>query len=145
MTVEEFIADLESKRKELKKRDDDLDFAKKVGLTSFTVSDIREGNVKTLIDRVNKAIGDDLVYLTFDVDCLDPAYAPGTGTPVVGGLTTYETQKILRGLRLPGLVGGDIVEVSPPYDHSDITSLAAVDVMFELISHMTPFGKKSKK
>jgi agmatinase/guanidinopropionase len=123
---------------------DDLDLPKKKGLKSYTVSDIREGNFKEMMAHVNSQIGNDLVYITFDIDCLDPAYAPGTGTPVVGGLTTYETQKILRALKVPGLVGADVVEVSPPYDHSDITSLAAVDTMFELISHMTPSGGAQK-
>jgi arginase family enzyme len=75
-------------------------------------------------------------YLTFDVDCLDPAFAPGTGTPVVGGLSTFETQTILRELKIKNLVGADVVEVSPPYDHSDITSLAAVDVIFECLGFM---------
>ena len=72
----------------------------------------------------------------FDIDCLDPSYAPGTGTPVPGGLTTYETQRILRHLKVSHLVGADIVEVSPPYDNSDITSLAAVDTLFELLCMM---------
>lgn len=67
------------------------------------------------------------------MDCLDPAYAPGTGTPVCGGLTTYETQKLLRGLNIKNLVGADIVEVCPAYDPSEITALAAVDTMFELL------------
>jgi len=122
---------------------DDLAFAKKKGLTSYTVTDLREGDLKACVEKANKAIGNDLVYITFDVDSLDPAYAPGTGTPVIGGLTTYETQKILRALKLPGLVGGDIVEVSPPYDHSDITSLAAVDVMFEMLLQMMPQTSKA--
>ncbi len=113
---------------------DDLDFVNKKGLQPFTVEMIRETNLKTISAKINKHIGNDLCYLTFDIDCLDPAYAPGTGTPVVGGLTTFETQQILRGLKLPGLVGADVVEVSPPYDHSDITSLAAVDTMFEILN-----------
>ncbi len=113
---------------------DDLEFVNKKGLQPFTVETIRSVNLKTVSQKINKLIGNDLCYLTFDVDCLDPAYAPGTGTPVVGGLTTYETQQILRGLKLPGLIGADVVEVSPPYDHADITSLAAVDTMFEILN-----------
>lgn len=113
---------------------EDVEFVNKKGLHPFTVETIRSVNLKTVSTKINKLIGNDLCYLTFDVDCLDPAYAPGTGTPVVGGLTTFETQQILRGLKLPGLVGADVVEVSPPYDHSDITSLAAVDTMFEILN-----------
>ncbi len=112
---------------------EDLEFVNKKGLQPFTVENIRSVNIKTISAKINKLIGNDLCYLTYDIDCLDPAYAPGTGTPVIGGLTTYETQQILRGLKLPGLVGADVVEVSPPYDHSDITSLAAVDAMFEIL------------
>ena len=75
-------------------------------------------------------------YISFDIDCLDPAYAPGTGTPVPGGMTTYEAQQILRAFKIKNLVGADIVEVSPAYDQSQITGLAAVDVMFELLTIM---------
>ncbi len=113
---------------------EDLDFVNKKGLQPFTVEAIRSVNIKTVSAKINKQIGNDPCYLTFDIDCLDPAYAPGTGTPVVGGLTTFETQQILRGLKLPGLVGADVVEVSPPYDPADITSLAAVDTMFEILN-----------
>lgn len=113
---------------------DDLDFIKKHKINLFTVNDIRNGPLESFAKKINKIIGKEPVYITFDIDCLDPAYAPGTGTPVVGGLTTYETQTILRGLKTHQLVGADVVEVSPPYDHSDITSLAAVDTMFELIN-----------
>ena len=77
-------------------------------------------------------------YLSFDIDCLDPAYAPGTGTPVIGGLTTYEVQQIFRHLNIKNLVGADVVEVNPSYDHGDITSLAAVDALFEILNHMAP-------
>lgn len=113
---------------------EDLDFVNKKGLQPFTVEAIRSVNLKTVSAKINKQIGNEPCYLTFDIDCLDPAYAPGTGTPVVGGLTTFETQQILRGLKLPGLVGADVVEVSPPYDPADITSLAAVDTMFEILN-----------
>ena len=73
------------------------------------------------------------VYLTFDIDCLDPAYAPGTGTPVAGGITTDKALKIIRGLQGLNLVGADVVEVAPAYDHAEITSLAAATLGLELI------------
>lgn len=113
---------------------DDLTFIKKHKLNSWTVTDLRTSPIESFTRKVNKLVGATPAYISYDTDCLDPAYAPGTGTPVVGGLTTYETQQILRGLHLKNLVGADIVEVSPPYDHADITSLAAVDAMFELIN-----------
>lgn len=120
---------------------DDLDFVKAHKIHVTTVDDIREG---TLVEFLRKlpSFDETPTYVSFDIDCLDPAYAPGTGTPVPGGLTTYEVQRILRALKIPNLVGGDIVEICPPYDHSDITALAGVDVMFELL-HLMAEGKKS--
>lgn len=112
----------------------DLDLVKKHGVKVYTVDDVRETLIKDFVKTLPKFKGP--TYLSFDIDCLDPAYAPGTGTPVPGGLTTYETQRILRALDIENLVGADIVEVSPPFDSSQITSLAAVDTMFELICLM---------
>ncbi len=113
---------------------DDLNFVKKNGIHVITVDDIRENSLTEVIKKFPAFKGP--TYISFDIDCLDPAYAPGTGTPVPGGLTTYETQRILRGLKIENLVGADIVEVSPPYDTSGITALAAVDTMFELLCLM---------
>lgn len=115
---------------------DDLDFALKHGIRVATVDDVKLGGgveafIKTLPD-----FGDDPVYISFDVDCLDPAYAPGTGTPVPGGLSTFETQQILRSLKIKRLVGADIVEINPPYDVSDITQLVGLDAAFEMIGLM---------
>jgi len=112
----------------------DLDIVKKHGVKVYTVDDVRETLIKDFVKTLPKFKGP--TYLSFDIDCLDPAYAPGTGTPVPGGLTTYETQRILRALDIENLIGADIVEVSPPYDTSQITALAAVDTMFELICLM---------
>jgi guanidinopropionase len=114
---------------------EDLDFPKKAGLQSTTVDDIRLkglGHFTRNLPTFNKGP----TYITYDVDCLDPVYAPGTGTPVVGGLTTYETQRIFRELKIKNLVGADIVEVCPPFDVADITALAAVDAMFEILCIM---------
>lgn len=112
---------------------DDLDFVKKHGMRSVTVDEIRDKGAKAWAASLAAIKGP--AYITYDVDVLDPAYAPGTGTPVPGGLTTYETQQIFRGLKIEKLIGADIVEVSPPYDSSDITALAAVDAMFEILCH----------
>lgn len=83
--------------------------------------------------RIREVTGDHPVYLTFDIDCLDPAYAPGTGTPVVGGPTTAKIRSILRKLAGVRLVGMDVVEVSPPFDHAQLTSLAAASIAFDLL------------
>jgi agmatinase len=73
------------------------------------------------------------VYITFDIDCLDPAFAPGTGTPVCGGLNSDKVLKIIRGLAGINVVGMDVVEVSPPYDQSDLTALAGATIALELL------------
>ncbi len=113
---------------------EDLDFVNKHGITVKTVDDVRAGSLKEFCNSLPVLKGP--TYISFDIDCLDPAYAPGTGTPVPGGLTTYETQNILRSLKIDNLVGADIVEVCPAYDPSQITSMAAVDTMFEMLSLM---------
>ncbi len=83
--------------------------------------------------RILEIVGEHPAYVTFDIDCLDPAYAPGTGTPVAGGLTSAQALQIVRGLAPVNIVGCDVVEVSPPYDHADITALAAAHVACDLL------------
>ena len=90
------------------------------------------------VERIRERVGDRPMYLSIDIDVLDPAFAPATGTPEIGGFSTRELLGILRGLRGLQLVGGDIVEVSPPYDHAEITSIAAANVAYELVSLMAP-------
>lgn len=109
----------------------DLDFVNKHGIRVCTVDEIRSRHLSDFLKTLPEFEGP--TYISFDIDCLDPAYAPGTGTPVPGGLTTYETQQILRSLKIKNLVAADIVEVSPPFDSSDITCLAAVDTIFEFL------------
>ncbi len=93
----------------------------------FQVLDARQVNRSTpeqIAELIRARVGDQPVYLTFDIDCLDPAFAPGTGTPVCGGLSSHQALEILRGLRGINLVGMDVVEVAPPYDHAEVTALA---------------------
>ncbi len=110
----------------------DLDYIKQHKINSFSIDDVKSSGIKSFLNQLPK-LSEAPTYLSFDVDCLDPAFAPGTGTPVPGGLSTYEVQQIMRSLKIKNLVGADIVEVCPAYDHSDITSLAAVDAMFEIL------------
>lgn len=95
------------------------------------------------IKTVKKVVGDFPVYVTFDIDCLDPAFAPGTGTPVVGGLSTARALQILRGLTGLNLVGMDLVEVSPPFDQAGITSLAAATLALEFLYVLAADKQKS--
>jgi agmatinase len=83
--------------------------------------------------EVAAAVGDNPAYLTFDIDCLDPAFAPGTGTPVPGGLSTHQALSIIRNLAAINFVGMDLVEVSPPYDQSDITALAGATLVLDYL------------
>jgi guanidinobutyrase len=78
-------------------------------------------------------VGDRPVYLTFDVDGLDPAFAPGTGTPEIGGLTVSQGLELIRGMRGLNIVGADVVEVAPPYDNAGVTSLLAANLAFEML------------
>ena len=94
---------------------------------------VNDTPVDEVTDKIRNIVGDRHIYLTFDIDSLDPAYAPGTGTPVCGGLTTDRALRILRGLKGLNIVGMDVVEVSPAYDHSDITALAGATVALELL------------
>ncbi|QTO19839.1 agmatinase [Burkholderia seminalis] len=102
----------------------------------FDIQDARRVHASTpatVAARIRERVGDHPVYLTFDIDCLDPAFAPGTGTPVSGGLSSHQAFEILRHLDGINLVGMDVVEVSPPYDHAEITSLAGATIALELI------------
>ena len=88
-----------------------------------------------MAEKVRTSIGPDRpVYVTYDIDSLDPAYAPGTGTPEIGGLTTPQAMELIRGLRGLNIVGADLVEVSPPYDTSGNTALTGANLMFEILS-----------
>ncbi|WP_394246123.1 agmatinase [Vibrio profundi] len=102
----------------------------------FNVIDAMQANdlsAQEIVAQIKDIVGDKPVYVTFDIDCLDPAYAPGTGTPVCGGLTSDKALKILRGLAGINIVGMDVVEVSPPYDHSDVTALSGATIALELL------------
>ena len=88
---------------------------------------------KNVVREIQTLMGDEPVYISFDIDCLDPAFAPGTGTPVAGGMTTFEALQTLRGLKGLNIIGGDLVEVSPPYDPMGITALAGAAIMFEIL------------
>jgi agmatinase len=99
------------------------------GLEILYGEEVGELGVAGVIERIKARVGDAKTYLTFDIDCLDPAYAPGTGTPVAGGMSSREALTILRRLGSLDIVGADVVEVAPAYDHADITSIAGAAVM----------------
>ena len=105
-----------------------------MGFNIFFADWIHQNGVEALVREAKEILGNRKVYLTFDIDCVDPAYAPGTGTPVCGGLSSPQALQILRGLRGVNLVGMDLVEVSPPYDHAEITSLLGAFLVYDFIA-----------
>lgn len=104
------------------------------GFRIVTAWDVLELGIAGTVARVRERVGDAPVYVSIDIDALDPAFAPGTGTPEAGGMTSRELLGILRGLRGLDLVGADVVEVAPAYDHADITAVAASHAVYELVS-----------
>lgn len=114
-----------------------------IGIRSFSESDhgftivdapsIHRDGTSQVIEKILEIVGSAPAYLTFDIDCLDPAFAPGTGTPVAGGLTTAQALEIIRGIGDLNYVGMDLVEVAPAYDHAEITSIAAATIVHDFI------------
>lgn len=106
--------------------------AKSHGFNILTTEFVHEQGVETTIKKIKEVARDRVVYLTFDIDALDPAFAPGTGTPVCGGLTTWQAISLIRKLSGINLIGADLVEVSPPYDNAEITALAGATLLLEM-------------
>jgi agmatinase len=104
------------------------------GVTIIPAMAVHEDRPERIADRVRDIAGDGPVYLSFDIDALDPAFAPGTGTPEVGGLATWQVQAILRRLAGLAFAGMDLVEVSPPYDVAEITALAGATIIWEYLA-----------
>ena len=112
---------------------DEEDWALEQGVRVIHIEEVGELGMKSVLGEIHRVIGPSLTYLTFDVDSIDPAFAPGTGTPEFGGLLPREVNSLLRGLNDVNLVGADIVEVSPPFDLSGGTAFVAANVAFEIL------------
>ena len=111
----------------------DMDFARDSGMRVITIEEFYDLGVDAVIAEARRVAGDGPTYVSFDVDGLDPVYAPGTGTPEIGGFTTHEAQRMIRGLQGLDLVGGDVVEVAPPFDPSGNTAIVGATIMFEIL------------
>jgi len=120
------------------------DYSRDKGMRVIFIEALDELGMQGVIAEARKVVGDGPAYISFDVDALDPAFAPGTGTPEVGGLTTREAQALLRGLRGLNLIGGDVVEVAPPYDPAGNTALVAATMMFEILCLLAESRDKRK-
>jgi guanidinopropionase len=109
------------------------DYALASGMRVISIEEFTRLGVEAVIAETHRVAGAGPTYISFDVDGLDPAYAPGTGTPEIGGLTTIEAQTLLRGLRDLNLIGADVVEVAPPFDPSGNTALVAATLLYEIL------------
>ena len=105
-----------------------------LGARMFTQDECQRGGIEAVLNEVRSRIGTRATYVTLDIDAVDPAFAPGTGTPEVGGFSSYEILRLVRGLRGLNLVGFDLVEVSPPFDSANITAILASNLVFEFLS-----------
>jgi agmatinase len=112
----------------------DLEEDRRLGFGIVTSGDVLRRGVAETVDALRQRIGDRPLYVSVDIDVLDPAHAPGTGTPEAGGMTSRELLEILRGLRDLNLIGADVVELAPAYDHAEITAIAASHVAYDLVS-----------
>ena len=113
--------------------DGDNDWGAAQGIRIIDIDEMYRLGIPAVIAEARRVVGDGPTYVSFDVDGLDPVYAPGTGTPEIGGFTTYEAQQMLRGLQGLNLIGGDVVEVAPPFDPSGNTALVGATMMFEIL------------
>ncbi|MFL6051474.1 MAG: agmatinase [Actinoallomurus sp.] len=116
----------------------DLRDDERLGFAVISSAEIESEGLPRAIERMLARLGDRPVYLSIDIDVLDPAYAPGTGTPEAGGMTSRELLAMIRALRSVDLVGADVVEVAPAYDHAQVTAVAASHVAYEILSAATP-------
>ncbi len=113
---------------------DELEIATSLGFKVIPMAAIRERGIAEVIQTIHERVGKMKVFVSFDIDIVDPAYAPGTGIPEVGGLTSWEALTLVRGLQGLQIVGGDLVEVLPAYDPSAITAFLAANIVYEWIS-----------
>jgi agmatinase/guanidinopropionase len=112
----------------------DYEMARNLGAKMITIGEALKMGTERIGEAIHQTVGNRPVYVSFDIDSVDPAYAPGTGTPEVGGFTSFQALEMVRGLRGLNLIGFDIVEVNPSFDHGEITSLLAANLVFEFLS-----------
>ena len=115
---------------------EDLDFAKSVGIRVIKIEEFFDRGIEDVMAEAREIVGEKETYVSYDIDFIDPAFAPGTGTPEVGGPNSYEALKVVRELTGIKIVGADMVEVSPPFDPSSNTAFLGVSIMFELLCQM---------
>jgi len=112
---------------------EDIEFGRANGVTIIEIEEFFERGIKDVMAQARKVVGDQPTYCTFDIDFVDPSYAPGTGTPEIGGPTSFQAQQVIREMAGVNLIGADLVEVSPPFDPSGGTAWLGVSLMFEIL------------
>ena len=122
---------------------DDLKNDKELGFKVIHCDEFQSEGIEHVVKRIRDRVGDNPMYLSIDIDVLDPAHAPGTGTPEIAGMTTRELVGVLRGLAGLNIISADVVEVSPAYDHAELTSLSAATTVFE-ITNLFAYSKKQQ-
>ena len=123
----------------------DFDWAREKGWTVVQAEECWHKSLTPLMDIVRRTIGDAPVYISYDIDSLDPAFAPGTGTVEPGGLTTWQALEIIRGCAGLNIVGGDLVEVSPPYDSTGNTALIGANILYEMLCVLPGVPQKASR
>ena len=124
---------------------DDFQYGERMGVRLMRIEEAKELGPKQVMEIARKVVGERQVYVSFDIDMLDPSYAPGTGTPEIGGFSTFEAQQLLRGLQGLNVVGADVVEVSPPFDPLGMTAYTGVTMMFEILCTMAEDVAKRRR
>jgi guanidinopropionase len=120
---------------------EDIEWGREQGVRIITIDELMERGHKSVMEEARQIVGDHPTYVSFDIDFIDPSFAPGTGTPEIGGPNTYEAQRLVRGLYGLDLVGADLVEVSPPFDPSGGTAWVGVSIMFELLCALAAMSR----
>ncbi len=116
---------------------EDIEYGRSVGVRIITIEELMERGIASVMDEAREIVGDQPTYVSFDIDGIDPAFAPGTGTPEIGGFNTFQAQQMVRTLDRLNLIGADLVEVSPPFDPSGGTAWVGVSIIFELMCVLT--------
>ena len=123
---------------------EDLDFAKSVGIRVIKIEEFHARGVSDVMSEAREIVGQGPTYLSYDIDFVDPTFAPGTGTPEVGGPNSYQALQVVRELNGIDLIGADMVEVSPPFDPSGGTAFLGVSIMFEIICQLSTTRERKK-
>jgi guanidinopropionase len=123
---------------------EDLDFAKSVGIRVIKIEEFHARGVSDVMSEAREIVGQGPTYLSYDIDFVDPTFAPGTGTPEVGGPNSYQALQVIRELNGIDLIGADMVEVSPPFDPSGGTAFLGVSIMFEIICQLSTARERKK-